>query len=75
MVERIEAAARSGRPALVLGLAGAAGTVEIVRSGKGEVRVKIRSHGTLRQRLLDGSRELEAALAARGLRVRALQIC
>lgn len=76
LVERIEAAVKDGRPTLSLGLGekAAAGSVDIQRSARGEVCVRINARGPARQRLLEASHELKAALAARGLRVRSLEI-
>jgi hypothetical protein len=71
LVERIEVFVKSQRPALAMRLGGALeATVEVERTGVGEVAVHIQGHrGPLRSEDLARIRE---ALEARGLRLRTL---
>jgi hypothetical protein len=75
LVERIEAAVKNGQPTLSLSLgAGAAAAVEIARTAKGEVSIRIAARGEARSKLLAQANELKEALTARGLKVRSLDI-
>ncbi len=70
LVERISFALKQGQPSLNLDLAGTgnSGAVSIVRTGKGEVEVKIRGGDR------STAQELIAKLGERGLKVRSLEI-
>jgi len=77
LVERIEVALKSGQPTLSLGLASRSGaaSVEIRRTGKGEVALRISARAGSRQALAASGEQLKGDLQARGLRVKSLQIC
>lgn len=76
LVERIEAAFKNGQASLSvsLGTGAAAAAVQISRAAKGEVRVRIAARAGGRATLQADAQALRAALAARGLKVRALEI-
>ncbi|MGI5861842.1 MAG: flagellar hook-length control protein FliK [Myxococcales bacterium] len=75
LVERIEAALKNGLPTLSLSLgAGAAAAIEIAKTAKGEVTIRITARGEARSKLLAQADDLKEALAARGLKVRSLDI-
>ena len=76
LVSRVELALKGGVPTMRLGLVDRSGaaSVEIARTGQGEVAVKIRARSGARDGLSASSDSIRSALQARGLRVRSLAI-
>ncbi|HEY3449321.1 MAG TPA: hypothetical protein VGK67_23405 [Myxococcales bacterium] len=76
LVERIEAALKNGQPTLSLGLADRSGasSIEISRTGKGEVAVRIAARPGKKTHLEAAGEEIKTALAARGLRLKSLTV-
>lgn len=76
LVERIDAALKDGQPTLSLGLADRSGasSVEISRTAKGEVSVRISARPGRKAHLAAAGEEIKSALAARGLRLKSLEV-
>ena len=76
MVERVELALRCGLPSMSLALSGRAwsAAVEITRTGKGTVAVRLTARAGRRKAFGRAGEELRAALEARGLRVSSVTI-
>ncbi|MGC4122402.1 MAG: hypothetical protein QM765_49050 [Myxococcales bacterium] len=76
LVERIDAALKDGQPTLSLGLADRSGasSVEISKTAKGEVAVRIAARAGRRQNLEAAGEEIRSALEARGLRLKSLTV-
>jgi hypothetical protein len=76
LVERIEVALRTGVPTMSLALSdqSCATSVEIARTGKGEVAVRLGARAGKRDALAGAAESIRGALEARGLRVRSLKI-
>jgi uncharacterized FlaG/YvyC family protein len=75
LVERIDVALKSGQPTISLGLSSESGasSIQISRTGKGEVSVRIKARAGKREAFGAGD-QLREALQARGLRVKNLTI-
>jgi hypothetical protein len=76
LVERMAVALKAGVPTMSLGLAEGSGaaSIEIARTGKGEVAVRITAREGKRGALASDGASIRAALEARGLLVRSLKI-
>ena len=76
LVERIAVALKGGVPTMSLGLSEGSGaaSIEIARTAKGEVAVRIAAREGKRGALASAGESIRAALEARGLRVRSLKI-
>ncbi|MBI5548940.1 MAG: hypothetical protein HY901_34085 [Deltaproteobacteria bacterium] len=76
LVDRIEATLKGSLPTLSVGLADRSGaaSVEITRTAKGEVAVRICSRHGARSALTASSKAISSELASRGLRVKSLEI-
>ncbi|MBS2032080.1 MAG: hypothetical protein JST54_29545 [Deltaproteobacteria bacterium] len=77
LLTHAELLARAEGPALALSLAeGHAAQVEVVRTGKGEVALRLQARGGDGRRALAGQvAKLRETLAQRGLRVRQVTVC
>jgi len=76
LVERMEVALKGGQPTMSLGLVDRSGaaSIEIARTGKGEVAVRITARAGGREALAATGDRIREALAARGLAVKSLTI-
>lgn len=76
LVERIDTALKNGQPTMSLDLADRSGAaaIEITRTARGEVSVRIAARPGRRAHLQAATGELEAALASRGLRLKSLEV-
>jgi hypothetical protein len=77
IIERAELLSKAEGPALQLGLSeGRASSIEVVRTGKGEVALRLDARtGSERRALAAQAGQIRAVLAQRGLRVRTLRVC
>jgi len=76
LVERIEVALKGSVPTMNLGLSDKSGaaSVEIARTARGEVAVRIAAKAGKRDQLASAAGSIRSALEARGLRVKSLTV-
>jgi len=77
LIEHAELISRAEGPALSLGLSeGSAARIEVVRTGKGEVALRLDARGGSERRALSAQvGAIRSALESRGLKVRDLRVC
>jgi hypothetical protein len=77
LIEHAELISRAEGPALSLGLSeGSAARIEVVRTGKGEVALRLDARSGSERRALSAQvGAIRTALASRGLKVRELRVC